>query len=176
MIHIKHSQLYINHEGDSVFIDASGFGAEMGDGFIDALGGVVPLKDYIQFSSRVMPGKELRAVPVADAREVTLQFIISGDSPDEYRSNKEALTAYLSADPHVNVKVPAIFGHDLCFHLVYTGKSVTYAESFSHARGVISAKFIEPNPTDRSTDVRTQEYLATEERIKLFGGGAFLVP
>lgn len=170
------NKLYIKHESATEYMDASVFGAEMGEGFIDALSSVAPLKDYLQFSSRVMPGKELRAVPVTDARELTLQFLITADSPAEYRLMKNSFVGFLNSEPRIALNVPVVFGEDQCFHLVYTGKSVTYAESFSHARGVISAKFIEPDPTDRSLAPKTQEYLATEERIKLFGGGAFLVP
>lgn len=168
-------QLYIKHEDDSGYSDAGErFGAAMGDGFIDALGNIPPLKDYIQFSSRVLPGRDVRAVPVTDSREVTLQFVLSGETPTEYGGFKEALAAFLSLEPRVCVKIPAIFG-DTVFHLVYTGKSVTYAESFSHSRGVVSAKFIEPDPNDRGEQRKTVTFL-TGAGSKLTGGNAFLVP
>lgn len=170
-----YNQLYIRHTSESAFLDAYGeFGAIMGDGFADALNGITPLKDYITFNSRVLTGKDYRVKPVLDSRDLTLQFHIFGDSPSDYRARKERFSAFLFSDPCVTVYVPKM--GEQYFKLVYTGKSVTYSESFSGARGSVSAKFVEPDPTDRGNVVVTQEYLATEERIRLTGGGAFLVP
>ena len=36
------------------------------------------------------------------------------------------------------------------YHLIYTGKSVTYAQSLDRTFGKISAKFNEPNPANRN--------------------------
>lgn len=170
------NQLFIRHTSESAFLDLfTAFGVVMGDGFADALNGIAPLKDFITFNSRVLTGKEYRAKPVLDSRELTLQFHIFGDNPVDYRSKKELFAQFLASDPCVTIYVPQLMGEQY-IKLIYTGKSVTYSEGFSGARGSVLAKFVEPDPTDRENVVKTQEYLATEEHIKLFGDGAFLVP
>ena len=45
------------------------------------------------------------------------------------------------------LKVP-VLGTDV-YHLVYTGKSISYGLSLGRCFGKISAKFTEPNPVDR---------------------------
>ena len=48
----------------------------------------------------------------------------------------------------LGIRVPAL-GSEV-YHLVYTGKSASYALSLSRRFGRLSAKFTEPNPTDRT--------------------------
>lgn len=142
--------LFIKHESDGSYTDAETvYGCIMGDDFISNLDGVPPLKDFITFSSRLLDGKDILTVPVMDSRELTLQFVIFGDNASDFRTKKNNFISFLSTDPAVCVKVPDLLGNTV-FHLVYTGKSVSYAESFSHTRAVISAKFIEPDPTNRN--------------------------
>ena len=48
----------------------------------------------------------------------------------------------------VDIQIPA--NSSEVYHLIYTGKSVTYAQSLDRTFGKISAKFNEPNPANRS--------------------------
>ena len=97
--------LYINNK------DAyTTWGVNMGDGFLDALDGFLPMKDYIE------------------------------------NDKKKAFQAELQAGAFT-LKVPAL-GSEV-YNLVYTGKSISYGLSLGRCFGKISAKFTEPNPTDR---------------------------
>lgn len=170
-------QLYIKHEDDSAYSDAYGkYGVVMGDGFVEAVDGVPPLKDYVTFTSRLMPGRDLRAVPVTDGRDVTLTVHVFGIDADAYRRNKDAFLKFLADDPCICLKIPRVLGEEFVSHLTYTGKGVSYAETFAHNRGTLTLKFVETDPTNRGGQYKTQTFLADENHRKLFAGNSFLVP
>lgn len=135
-------QLYINNK------DAwTTWGVRMGSGFLDALDGFPPMKDYIENDSRLEHGRRIITTGAkVDSREITLEFTITGTSDSDYRTKKKALQSELQAGAFT-LKVPAL-GSDV-YHLVYTGKSVSYGLSLSRCFGKLSAKFTEPNPMDR---------------------------
>lgn len=173
------NQLYIKAEAAESYADAyATYGIAMGEGFISALDGVPPLKDYISFSSRVLDGKEIRATSVVDARDLTLNFYVSADTPEAYRLRKDAFLAFLKNNPRISLQVPSVFGDNWAIHLVYLGKSVTYGESFDHKRGTLAMKFTEPDPTNRTTgEVEDIAYLTSDDYAeKLTDGTNFLIP
>ena len=135
-------QLFINNK------DAfTPWGVRMGSGFLDALDGFLPMKDYIENDSRLEHGKRMITTNAKVAsRDITLEFTIEGTSESDYRTKKKALQSELQAGAFT-LKVPAL-GSDV-YHLVYTGKSVSYGLSLSRCFGKLSAKFTEPTPMDR---------------------------
>lgn len=135
-------QLFINDK------DAfTTWGVRMGGGFLDALDGFLPMKDYIEDDSRLEHGKRVITTNAKVAsRDITLEFTITGGSETDYRTKKKAFQAELQAGAFT-LKVPAL-GSEV-YHLVYTGKSISYGLSLSRSFGRISAKFTEPNPMNR---------------------------
>ena len=123
------------------------WGVNMGNGFLDALDAPLPMKEYIENSSRAEHGKQvITANARVDSREVTLEFTIAGTSEQDYRAKKNAFCAELQ-EGALALRVPALGTQS--FRLVYTGKSAGYGLSLDRCFGRISAKFTEPDPTDR---------------------------
>ena len=123
------------------------WGVNMGEGFLGALDGFLPMKDYIENDSRLEHGKRMITTNAKVAsRDITLEVTITGSSETDYRTKKKAFQAELQAGAFT-LKVPAL-GSEV-YHLVYTGKSVSYGLSLGRCFGKMSAKFTEPNPADR---------------------------
>lgn len=139
-------ELYINKK-DAWFE----WGVNMGNGFLDAIDGFVPMKDYIEYDSRVEHGKRMAVIaPRVASRSVTLKFTITGENEFDFRYKRKAFEQELMKG-NVDIGVPAL-GNDV-FHLVYTGNNVSYAMNQRRTFCTISAKFEEPNPTDRTERV-----------------------
>ena len=114
------------------------WGVRMGEGFLDVIGASASMKDFIENKSRLEHGKRVIINnPKVDEREITLSFTIESNSFfDELYKGV------------VDIQIPA--NSSEVYHLIYTGKSVTYAQSLDRTFGKISAKFNEPNPANRS--------------------------
>lgn len=124
------------------------WGVNMGDGFIDTIDAPLPMKDYIENESRLEDGKRVLTSNVKkDSREITLSFTITGTSESDYRSKKKAFETELY-NGALTISVPKISGD--VYHLIYTGKNVSYGLSLDRCFGNFSAKFEEPNPSDRT--------------------------
>ena len=120
----------------------------MGDGFLDALDAPLSMKDYIENESRLENGKHVdTANAKISSREITLQFTITGNDENDYRTKKKSFQTELQSGKFT-VKVP-ILGNEV-FKLVYTGKSISYGLSLSRRFGRFSTKVSEPDPTDRT--------------------------
>lgn len=134
--------LYINGK------DAwSTWGVNMGDGFLDAIDGFAPMKDYIENDSRLEDGKRIIVTnPRVASREITLRFTIQGDTVSNFRINRRAFEEELRQEK-VDIYIPAL--GDEVYHLIYLGKSVSYALNVNRTFCTVSSKFEEPNPTDR---------------------------
>lgn len=123
------------------------WGVRMGDDFLSSLGAPVPLKDFIENKSRLEHGKRvIISNPKLDDRDLTLTFTIQGSSPSDYQAKKAAFQNELY-NGAVTIQVPD--NNSDVYRLIYTGKSISYAQSIDRKFGKISAKFNEPNPTDR---------------------------
>lgn len=119
----------------------------MGDGFLDALDSPCEMKDYIENESRLEHGKRVvTSNAKVKSREITLAFTITGTSETDYRTKKKAFETELY-NGNVDISV-SILGSDV-YHLIYIGKSVSYGLSLGRSFGKMSAKFEEPNPTNR---------------------------
>lgn len=124
------------------------WGVNMGEGFISALDSFVPMKDYIENESRLEHGKRvIVSNPKMASREMTLRFTIKGSSESDYRAKRKAFETELQKI-NVLIKVPAI-GEET-YHLLYLGKSVSYALNLSRTFSTMSSKFEEPNPMNRA--------------------------
>lgn len=136
-------ELYIN--GKDAWTE---WGVNMGDGFLDAIDSFAPMKEYIENESRMEHGKRvLMVAPKVASRDLTLRFTIKGSSEADFRTKRRAFEEELRKGA-VDVRVPVI-GDDV-YHLIYTGKSVSYGMSMTRAFCSVSAKFEEPNPMKRS--------------------------
>ncbi len=120
----------------------------MGEGFLDVLGASSPMKEFIENKSRLEHGKRVIINnPKVDEREITLSFTIEGNSQSDYQSKKKAFFDELYKGK-IDIQIPA--NSSEVYHLIYTGKSVTYAQGLDRTFGKISAKFNEPNPANRT--------------------------
>ena len=128
--------------------DASTFGVRMGDGFLDAICTPLPLKEFVENSSRLEDGKRvLYNSPKIDERDVTLTFNIHGDTEEEFTANKATFEQIL-------------YSGKVEIHLPVTGKTyrLTYLRSQSYSQNIartscsVSVKFNEPNPINREAN------------------------
>lgn len=123
------------------------WGVNMGEDFLDVIDAFVPMKEYIGNDSRLEHGKRvLVTAPRLASREITLHFTIKGDSESDYRTKRKAFEVELQKGK-VEVTVPKL--NDEVYHLVYLGKSVSYALNRTRTFAAVSAKFEEPDPSDR---------------------------
>lgn len=123
------------------------WGVNMDDGFLDALDAPLQMKDYIENESRLEHGKRIICnSPKVASRDITLGFTITGTNETDYRAKKKAFETELQKGAFT-LNVPKL-GTDI-FHLVYTGKSVSYGLSLNRCFGHFSTKVTEANPMDR---------------------------
>ena len=124
------------------------WGVRMGDNFLDSLGASVPMKEFIENKSRLEHGKRIITTnPKLDEREITLAFTLEGNSQSDYQTKKKAFFEELYKGV-IDIQIPA--NNSDIYHLIYLGKSVTYAQSLDRTIGKVSAKFCEPNPASRT--------------------------
>ena len=124
------------------------WGVNMGNGFIDTLDAPLEMKEYVENESRLEHGKRVMTTNAKVAsRDVTLSFTIKGASVNDYRAKRMAFFAELQKGAF-SIKVPAL--SDDVYHLVYTGKSVSYGLSLDGKFSHFSMKVTEPNPAERT--------------------------
>ena len=75
-----------------------------------------------------------------------MKFVITGKSTAEFSKNKQRLMEELDKGV-VEIQVPALGGQ--VYNLIYRGQSIQYGLSRSRKTATLSARFKEPNPTDR---------------------------
>lgn len=126
----------------------SEWGVRMGTGFIDALDTPLTMKDYIENESRLEHGKRIVVgEPKLSSRTVTLPFTIEGESSSDYQAKKKSFESELYKGL-VEVQIPDNTSD--VFRLVYKGNCTSYGQNKARSFGKFSAKFEEPNPSDRS--------------------------
>ena len=124
------------------------WGVRMGAGFLDTISAPSPMKEYIENKSRLEHGKRvIVSNPKQDEREITLTFTIEGSSKSDYQTKKKSFFNELY-NGNVDIQVPEN-GSEV-YHLIYIGKSITYAQSLDRTFGKVLMKFSEPNPAERS--------------------------
>lgn len=124
------------------------WGINMGDGFLNALDAPAPMKEYIQNKSRLEHGKRVITSGVkTDSRELTLSFTITGSSQSDFQLKKKSFYEELYKGP-LNIRIPKV--NSDVYHLIYLGKSISYGMNLDREFCKVSAKFEEPNPTNRN--------------------------
>lgn len=126
---------------------ADEFGVHMGEGFLSALDTPASLKEFVTNESRMEDGSRIIVHDLHRAsRELTLKFVITGKTSSDFLNNKEKLLAELEKGV-VKIQVPAL-GNQV-YNLIYRGQNVQYGLSRSRRVATLSARFEEPNPTNR---------------------------
>lgn len=126
----------------------STWGVRIGDKFLDTIGASSHMKEFIENKSRLEHGKRvIMNNPKLDERDITLTFTIEGKSKSDYQSKKKAFYEELYKGK-VDIQVPD--NSDEVYHLTYTGKNVSYAQSLDRTFGKVSMRFNEPNPANRT--------------------------
>ena len=102
------------------------WGVRMGDGFLDAINGYYPLKDYIN---------------------LTLTFTMEGASTSDFTTKNHKFIEELRKGD-VLILIPKDSPN--VYHLKYTGRNCTFARNTDRTFAKIGLSFIEPNPTNRT--------------------------
>lgn len=124
------------------------YGVRMDKGFIDALMAPAPMKPFVSNKSRLEGGKRVVVDnPRVDERDIMLNFTIQGTDCRDFAAKLDAFFAEIIKGP-VNVNVPAL--GSAVYHLIYNGKSSTYAMNTARTFARMAIKFNEPNPADRT--------------------------
>ena len=123
------------------------WGVNMGDGFLESLYSPAPMKGVIENKSRLEHGKRvIFNNPKKDERELTLVFILMGDSQKDYIDKYKAFITEISAGD-IAIKVPAL-GEEVDH--VYYLRSTTFAWNIDRTFSKIALKVCEPNPFNRT--------------------------
>lgn len=123
-------------------------GVRMGDDFLNALLTPPQLKDFITNDARTRHGAQiLTSAPRYAARELTLTFVICGETAEAAAASMAALMALLGGI-RFGLYVPGASEGET-FWLAYTGKGVSYSQDLSRTVRKFTAKFTEPDPTRR---------------------------
>ena len=134
--------LYINGT------DAETLGVAMGNNFISAILTPAKLKDFVTNEVRTRPGKQyLIHNPVVAEREMTLSFVIFGDTAEQTTTRFKSFMQILNTG-QLTIRVPTL-GTEV-YHLVYSGSGITYGIDLLRTTMTFSGKFVEPDPTART--------------------------
>ena len=144
------NDLLIKGVGDNSYMNGyETYFVRMGAGFIDSLEGGIQLKEPIENDCRTEDGVRMLVSTKKDKRTLTLSFHIHGSTKALFMTHKKAFETMLLKGL-VSIKVNDT-DHSDYYHLVYTGKSVTYKHSYTGRFGIWTAQFIEPNPGNRTS-------------------------
>jgi hypothetical protein len=126
-------------------------GVSPGSGFREALLAPVPLKDFIENDSALENGTQviIPQNPMKKARDLTLEFQVVGSTVVEFNTRKNALFEEFYKGTFVLSELG--FTTEV-FHLVYLGKSPTYASGPAGRACKVSVGFREYDPTNRTAD------------------------
>ena len=125
------------------------YGVRMGEGFLDALTEPLTLKENVENESRLEHGKRVvvEDEPKFASREVMLDFTISGNTPADFLTKKNAFLAMLYKGK-ITLEVPQ--ESDTVYHLIYRGKGSEYSMNVQRTFCHMILKFEEPNPNHRT--------------------------
>ena len=145
------NDLYIKGVDNEAYVGGYDFyHVRMGSGFLDAIECGVQLKEAIENDSRLEHGVRMLVSKKIAKRNVTLTFNIHGANKTEYMANKTAFEAMLQKGL-VSIKGNDD-NHPFFYHLVYTGKSVSYKHSYNGKFGIMTCQFVEPDPSKRTSE------------------------
>ena len=125
------------------------YGIRMGDGFIDTLLQPSPLKDYLSNESRLENGVRVDVTPSKiNKRSVTLTFVVTNRNGSAMIANLRKFYTLLYGKK-IRIRVPEVEDSEY-YHLIYTGKSISFGSSLDRSISKLSVKFDEPNPANRT--------------------------
>lgn len=153
------------------------WGVNMGDGFIDALTEPLTPKEYVENESRLEHGKRVvvddEGIKFA-SRELTLDFTISGRSPEDLRTKKRRFLEAMYRGS-VTIAVPKV--NNEVYHLLYKGKGTEYNLNASRTFCHMVLKFEEPDPSHRYLSAKVEDDSPGDASINLIlenGAGILL--
>ena len=128
--------------------DAYAMGIAMGSGFIASLRAPASLKDFVENDDPKKDGKQViyPEEPKVAARDLTLTFVIFGDTLTEHTLNSNSFIELLKRGK-MDISVPLISAD--IYHLTYIGNSGSYMMSADLTTSQLTVKFNEPNPANR---------------------------
>lgn len=128
--------------------DAYAMGITMGSGFIASLRAPASLKDFVENDDPKKDGKQViyPEKPKVAARDLTLTFVIFGDTLAEHTANYNSFIELLKRGK-IDISVPLISAD--IYHLAYMGNSGSYMMSADLTTSQLTVKFNEPNPANR---------------------------
>lgn len=123
------------------------WGVSMGDKFLDALGEIAGLKDYITNNNRLEDGVDyVKFIPPTDERTVVLTFSIEGRNSSDFAQNRRKFYEELYKGD-ISIFVP--LNGDEVYHLKYKNSTGTYAQNVERTFCKLGVKFQEPNVRKR---------------------------
>lgn len=129
------------------------WGVRMGDNFLDALNTPSEMKAYITNESRSEHGRQIitnnakgESLARVKHRDITLSFTITGNTQSDFQIKKNAFLEELMKGD-VTIAVPKDNAN--VYHLVYSGRGQSYSQNIDRTFCKFTAKFEEPNPTNR---------------------------
>lgn len=124
-------------------------GVRMGDNFKENLLAPVELKPFVSNECRLEHGTRVMVENAKKAsRNLTLEFQVVGSSKSDMQTKLGALFTQFYAGTFVLSELG--FTTEI-FKLVYTGKSPTYHGGPNMCACKVTAGFMEPDPSDRTT-------------------------
>jgi hypothetical protein len=123
------------------------WGVSMGDKFLDALGEIAGMKEYVTNNNRLKDGVDyVNTIPKIDERSVTLTFTITGENSVDFLDKKNSFYEELYHGD-IALKVPAN-GNEI-YHLKYKNSTGAYAQNIERTFAKLGVKFQEPNVKNR---------------------------
>lgn len=124
------------------------WGVNMDEGFLVSIDAPVSMKPFIYSESRLENGRRVDVSnPKMAHRELTIGFTITGTSKEDHKSKKDAFIKELQKGKFT-VNIPEL--GDETYHLVYSGKAVSYGLSKTGCFSHFKTKVEEPDPSKRS--------------------------
>lgn len=128
------------------------YGVRMGDQFLETLLQPSPMKEVMKSDSRLENGKRVNiSSSKQDERSMTLGFVITNGNGKDMLTNLRSFYSLLY-NVRLRIRVPKI-EEDVYYHLLYTGKSISYGMSIDRTTSKLSVKFDEPNPSHRTSSM-----------------------
>ena len=128
------------------------YGVRMGDQFLETLLQPSPMKEVMKSDSRLENGKRVNiSSSKQDERSMTLGFVITNGNGKDMLTNLRNFYNLLY-NVRLRIRVPKI-EEDVYYHLLYTGKSISYGMSIDRTTSKLSVKFDEPNPSHRTSSM-----------------------
>lgn len=138
------------------------YGVKMGGGFISAILAPAGLKEFVRNETRLSHGAEyVVSNPRFAERKVSLSFSVQGEGLTAEARRKsfcQRMNWLIErlGEGSVSFSAPCLNTWDgstevtRVFRLIFTGTSITYNQNRERSFAILTASFVEPDPTNRS--------------------------